>query len=615
MNILGVSALYHDSGACLVRDGELIAAAQEERFTRKKHDPGIPLHAASYCLAEGGVGKDDLDLVMFYDKPITKFTRLLTTYAEVAPRGLGPFVKAVPVWLKDKAWVAYQIEAGLDRIGYRPRKLQFAEHHVSHAASAFFPSPYQEAAVITVDGVGEWTTTSIGVGEGGTLKALFEQRFPHSLGLLYSAFTYFTGFRVNSGEYKLMGLAPYGEPKYADIIKDNLIEIRPDGSFFLDLDYFGYLTDLKMTNERFADLFGGPARAPETPIGKREMDLARSIQAVTEDVMLNMAQYARAVTGKRHLCMAGGVALNCVANGKLLKAGIFDDIWIQPAAGDAGGSLGAALYAWHHVLGNDRKADGKHDAMKGGFLGPEFARDDIKRFLDDSGIPYQEMPEEERNAHLAKQLASDRIVGMMQGRMEFGPRALGGRSILADARSIKMQSHLNLAIKFRESFRPFAPIVLKEDAPDYFEAIHESPYMLMVDQVKKERCNPGSGAPDHIEEGDEVELMSWVNTPRSDVPAVTHVDFSARIQTVDKIRNPRLHGLLEAFKAETGFGILVNTSFNVRSEPIVCTPEDAYRCFMRTGMDILVIENFVLDKTEQPEWHEDTDWREDFALD
>ena len=618
MNILGISALYHDSGACLVRDGDLVAAAQEERFTRKKHDSGIPTNAAAYCLREGKVGKDGLDLVVFYDKPITKFTRLLTSYSEVAPNGLSPFLKAVPVWLKDKAWVAYQIEAALQGIGFRPQKIEFSEHHISHAASAFFPSPFEEAAVITVDGVGEWTTTSVGVGEGNSVKLLLEHRFPHSLGLLYSAFTYFTGFKVNSGEYKLMGLAPYGEPIYADIIKDKLVSIREDGSFHLDMSYFGYLNDLRMTNDRFGELFGGPARKPETPIGKREMDLARSIQVVTEEIMAKIARYARAVTGKKNLCLAGGVALNCVSNGKLVRAGIFDDVWVQPAAGDAGGSLGAALYAWYRVLGNKRKVDGRRDAMKGGFLGPGFTRDQIKSFLDLNGLPYDEMEDAERNAHLAEALSQEKVVGLLQGRMEFGPRALGGRSIIADARSVKMQSYLNLATKFRESFRPFAPIVLKEDAPEYFEVVHESPYMLMVDQVRKERCTfptEEDAAARKPKEGEIVDLKEWVNAPRSDIPAVTHVDYSARIQTVDTERNPRLHALLTAFKKVTGYGILVNTSFNVRSEPIVCTPEDAYRCFMRTGIDILVIDNFVLDKKKQPEWKESTNWQDQFGLD
>jgi carbamoyltransferase len=611
--ILGVSALYHDSGACLVKDGEIVAAAQEERFSRKKHDSGIPLAAMAYCLHEGGVGPSDLDLVMFYDKPITKFSRLLTSYAAVAPRGLSAFVKAVPVWLKDKAWAAYQIERALVQIGYRPRDVRFAEHHVSHAASAFYPSPFDEAAIITVDGVGEWTTTSVGVGEGSRVELLFEQRFPHSLGLLYSAFTYFCGFKVNSGEYKLMGLAPYGEPVYVDLIKERLCTIREDGSFHLDLDYFGYLNDLRMTNDRFAALFGGPERKPEAPIGKREVDMARSIQAVTEEIMLKMARFARATTGKRNLCLAGGVALNCVANGKLVRSGIFDDIWIQPAAGDAGGSLGAALYGYHRVKGHQRRTDGGRDAMKGAFLGPGFPREQIKAFLDKNDLPYREMAEDERNRFLARALAGEKVVGMLQGRMEFGPRALGARSILADARSARMQSHLNLATKFRESFRPFAPIVLEEDASEYFDVVRVSPYMLLVDQVKEERCV--HAAPPRARDGEPLDLKQWVNTVRSDVPAITHVDGSARVQTVDRERNPRMHALLSAFKDVTGYGILVNTSFNVRSEPIVCTPEDAYRCFMRTGIDVLVLDDFVLEKPAQPAWNESTRWQEEFGLD
>lgn len=613
MNILGVSALYHDSGACLVRDGEIIAAAQEERFTRKKHDSDIPHGAMAYCLHEGKVAGNELDLVMFYDKPITKFTRLLTSYAAVAPSGLSVFLKAVPVWLKDKAWAGLQVESSLVRLGFRPKAVKFAEHHVSHAASAFYPSPFEEAAIITADGVGEWTTTSIGIGKGNSVTLVLEQRFPHSLGLLYSAFTYFTGFKVNSGEYKLMGLAPYGQPSYVDLIKDKLITIREDGSFHLDMSYFGYLTELRMTNARFASLFGGPPRNPESPITRREMDMARSIQVVTEEVMFKMARYARAVTGKRNLCLAGGVALNCVSNGNLVRSGLFDQIWVQPAAGDAGGALGAALYAWYEVQGNPRRADGKHDAMRGGFLGPGFSRDQVRTFLDLNKLPYQEMHDDERNKYLAAELSREKVVGLFQGRMEFGPRALGGRSIIADARSVKMQSYLNLATKFRESFRPFAPIVLAEDAAEYFEVVRESPYMLMVDQFKKERCIGRDGV--RVNATADLSLKDWVNEPRSDVPAVTHVDYSARIQTVDQERNPRLHALLSEFKRVTGYGILVNTSFNVRSEPIVCTPEDAYRCFMRTGIDILVLDNFVLEKSAQPAWKETDNWQEQFGLD
>lgn len=609
MNILGVSALYHDSAACLVRDGEIVAAAQEERFSRKKHDAGVPKYAMAYCLAEGKVGPSDLDMVVFYDKPITKLTRLLTTYMAVAPRGLKSFLMAVPVWLKDKAWVAAQIERSLKDAGFkRPKEFLFAEHHYSHAASAFFPSPFREAAVVTVDGVGEWTTTSVGVGEGNRIELLLEQRFPHSLGLLYSAFTYFTGFKVNSGEYKLMGLAPYGEPKYVDKIKEHLIHVREDGSYRLNLDYFGYLDDLRMTNERFADLFGGPPRKGESELTRREMDMARSVQAVTEEIMLKLARFARASTGKRHLCLAGGVALNCVANGKIVREKIFDDVWIQPAAGDAGGAMGAALYAWHRVLDKPREADDLRDKVRGSFLGPRFPRELTKRFLDENGYPYDEPPVGERDAIIAKLVAEEKVVGLCQGRMEFGPRALGGRSIIADARSARMQSYLNLATKFRESFRPFAPIVLKEDAAEYFEVVRESPYMLLVDQVRKERLIEQKVDPD-------TPLKDWVNQPRSDIPAVTHVDYSARIQTVDPERNPRLHSILTEFKELTGHGILVNTSFNVRSEPIVCTPEDAYRCFMRTGIDVLVLDDFLVYKDRQPKWEETSNWREEFGLD
>ena len=610
MDILGVSALYHDSGACLVRDGQIVAAAQEERFTRKKHDSAVPHHAMAYCLEEGNVKRGGLDMVVFYDKPLSKFSRLLTTYGQVAPRGLKSFLMAVPVWLREKAWVGYSIEKSLKQMNAgRPKRFHFAEHHDSHAASAFFPSPFDEAAVITVDGVGEWSTTTIGVGEGSRLRTLVEQRFPHSLGLLYSAFTYFTGFRVNSGEYKLMGLAPYGEPVYADRIKEHLIEIREDGSFRLDMKYFGYMDDLKMTNKRFGTLFDGPAREPENEITKREMDLARSIQVVTEEVLLKMARYARSISGKKNLCMAGGVALNCVANGKILRSKIFDDVWIQPAAGDCGGAIGAALNAWHQVLGKPRSADNVHDSMQGALLGPKFPSEQIKAFLDENNLPYREMNREERDRYLAKALSNEKVVAMLQGRMEFGPRALGNRSILADARSAKTQSYLNLATKFRESFRPFAPIVLEEDAHQYFEAIHKSPYMLLVDQVQPARTYPMNG--DRYKSS----LKEWVNTPRSDVPAITHVDYSARVQTVSHERHPDVYGILKEFKNLTGYSILVNTSFNVRSEPIVCTPEDAYRCFMRTGIDVLGLENFVLEKEEQPGWEEAEDWRTQFALD
>ena len=610
MNILGVSALYHDSAACLLRDGQIIAAAQEERFTRKKGDAGLPCHAMRYCLDEGGVGENQIDAVVFYDKPLTKFTRLLTTYAQVAPRGFRSYFMALPVWLKEKAWAPLLIERCLKQSGYGvPRKFLFSEHHQSHAASAFFPSPFEEAAIITVDGVGEWTTTAIGVGEGNSIDLLYEQRFPHSLGMLYSAFTYFTGFRVNSGEYKLMGLAPYGQPRYVDRIKEHLIEIRADGSFLLNLKYFDYLGGLRMTNRRFAKLFDGPRRDPETEITTREMDLARSIQEVTEEIMLKMARYARAVTGKKNLCLAGGVALNCVANGKILQSKIFDDIWIQPAAGDAGGALGAALYAWHQIMQRPREVNTSLDSMQAARLGPSFSRARIKQFLDDNELPCEDMLADRRDQFVAEAINDQKVVGMFQGRMEFGPRALGNRSILADARSPKMQSYLNRATKFRESFRPFAPMVLVEDAGDYFETIRDSPYMLLVDQIRGENRKEVSV------DRNTTSLKEWVNQERSDIPAVTHVDYSARVQTVDKDRSPRMHAILTAFKALSGCSVIVNTSFNVRSEPIVCTPEDAYVCFMRTGMDVLVLDDFVLQKADQPPWPADDAWQSDFLMD
>lgn len=610
MNILGISAFYHDSAACLVHQGKIVAAAQEERFTRKKHDSRLPRHAIAYCLDAGGISKGGLDVVVFYEKPLTKFLRLLATYCEVAPKGWKSFIMAVPAWLKDKAWIPHHIESFLSEAGYgKPKRFLFTEHHQSHAASAFYPSPFQRAAILTIDGVGEWATSGIAVGEGSRVRMLREMHFPHSLGMLYSAFTYFCGFKVNSGEYKLMGLAPYGEPRYVDTIRNQLMEIRPDGSIRLNLEYFGYLDDLKMTNSRFEDLFGGPPRRPEAEITRREMDLARSVQSVTEEVMFNMARYAQALTGEKQLCLAGGVALNCVANGKLLRSGLYEDIWIQPAAGDAGGSLGAALYVWHHILGNPRQSDGERDGMQAALLGPAFAGDQIEDFLKQIGARYVRMPEESLLQSVASAVAEGKVVGMFQGRLEFGPRALGNRSILADARSTKMQSHLNLATKFRESFRPFAPIVLEEDAGCYFESLKVSPYMLLVDRVIPERCYPTNG------NGRAASLKEWVNTPRSDVPAITHVDYSARVQTVRERQNPRMYAILQAFKSMTGYSIMVNTSFNVRSEPIVGTPEDAYRCFMRTGMDMLVLENFILHKSEQPPWTEEGNWRKEFGLD
>jgi carbamoyltransferase len=610
MNILGISAFYHDSAACLVRDGEIVAAAQEERFTRRKHDSRLPKHAIAYCLDAGSVGNGDIDVVAFYEKPLTKFTRLLSTYTDTAPFGWKAFLMGVPAWLKDKAWVGHHVEAFLDEAGYgAPKKFLFTEHHQAHAASAFYPSAYVEAAILTVDGVGEWTTSGIACGEGNRVRMLREIHFPHSLGMLYSAFTYFTGFRVNSGEYKLMGLAPYGEPKYADLIREKLVEIYEDGSIKLNLEYFGYIDGLKMTNNRFDELFGGPARKGESEITAREMDLAASIQVVTEEIVFKMARFARAITGKSNLCMAGGVALNCVANGKLLRTGLYDDIFIQPAAGDAGGALGAALYVWHHVQGHPREADGKHDKMRAAFLGPSYTDEEIRAWLDEHRYPYHELTEPELVKAVARAVTEEKVIGMLRGRMEFGPRSLGNRSILADARSTKMQSHLNLATKFRESFRPFAPICLESDAGEYFEFLKYSPYMLLVDQVRPERCLRSSARDRGLG------MREWVNEPRSDVPAITHVDYSARVQTVNEEQNPRVSGILHELKRLTGYSIMVNTSFNVRSEPIVCTPEDAYRCFMRTGIDVLVLENSVLFKPEQPEWVETENWREEFGLD
>jgi carbamoyltransferase len=613
LKLLGISCYYHDSAACLVDSGRIVAAAQEERFTRKKHDEGFPYNAVRYCLAEGGVGKGELDGVAFYDKPLLKFHRILETYLAVVPKGLQSAVMALPLWLREKLWIPPHIQDALEQCGVgEPKEIFFTRHHESHAASAFYPSPFEEAAVLTLDGVGEWATTTLGVGEGNRLRLIREIPFPHSLGLLYSAFTYFTGFRVNSGEYKLMGLAPYGEGKYTDAIKRELIDVRDDGSFRMNMDYFGYMDGLEMTNGKFAQLFGGPARKPESPISKREMDLARSIQEVTEEVVLKLARHAREITGKRNLCMAGGVALNCVANGVLLREGIFDDIWIQPAAGDAGGALGAPLAVWHNAMDKPRTvtvSNGRpRDAMQGSLLGPEFTRDQIKDYLDFHQLPYEELPEADWARRIAEVIAGENVIGLCQGRMEFGPRALGGRSIIGDARSPKMQSVMNLKIKYRESFRPFAPSVLEERVSDYFELDRPSPYMLLVADVVEGRRMPKRG------DEKDLPLLEWVNRPRSDVPAITHVDYSARIQTVGE-ESPRYHAILTEFEKLTGYGVIVNTSFNVRGEPIVCTPEDAYRCFMRTEMDYLVLGPFLLDKKAQPKLEEKGDWRQEFQLD
>jgi carbamoyltransferase len=568
-----------------------------------------------YCLAEGGVAKGELDGVVFYDKPLLKFHRILETYLAVAPKGLRSGVMALPLWLRERLWIPPRILEALEACGVgEPKEIYFTEHHEAHAASAFYPSPFEEAAVLTLDGVGEWATTTVGVGEGHRLELIREIAFPHSLGLLYSAFTYFTGFRVNSGEYKLMGLAPYGEAKYADLIRRELVDIRDDGSFRMNMGYFGYLDGLEMTNDRFAALFGGPPRSPESPITQREMDLARSIQEVTEEIVLKLARFARDTTGKRNLCMAGGVALNCVANGVLLRTGIFDDLWIQPAAGDAGGALGAPLAVWHNALGQPRTVarsprTGKPvDAMRGALLGPEFPRDAIKEYLDVHGYPYEELADADWARRIAEVIAGENVIGLCQGRMEFGPRALGGRSIIGDARSPKMQSVMNLKIKYRESFRPFAPSVLEERAADYFELDRPSPYMLLVADVVERRRIPRRGDERNLP------LTDWVNRPRSDVPAVTHVDYSARIQTVGE-ESPAYHAILAEFERLTGYGVIVNTSFNVRGEPIVCTPEDAYRCFMRTEMDYLVLGPFLLDKRAQPKSEEKGDWRQEFQLD
>ena len=609
MNILGISAFYHDSAAALVRDGRIVAAAQEERFTRKKHDSGFPVHAVRYCLAEGGVAPGQLDAVAFYDKPINKFARILETYAGVAPRGLRSFMQALPVWLKQKLWIPPEIETALEQAGIpMPPELFFPEHHESHAGSAFYPSPYESAAILTVDGVGEWATSTIGHGRGNQVEILQELRFPHSLGLLYSAFTYFAGFKVNSGEYKLMGLAPYGRPVYVDVIREQLLDLRADGSFRLNLDYFGYLDGLTMTNDRFAELFGGAPRQAESDLTQREMDLAASIQVVTEDVVLNMARQARKITGEKYLCMAGGVALNCVANGRLLREGIFDDVWIQPAAGDAGGALGCALVAWHQIQGQPRVADNRHDQMNGAYLGPDFSDAEIGAFLAAKGYPAVMHEPQDWAPAIAKLIAEENVIGLCQGRMEFGPRALGGRSIIGDARSTKMQSIMNLKIKYRESFRPFAPSCLEERVSDYFELDRPSPYMLLVAQVRKERCIGLDGT-------EQLSARERINQVRSDIPAITHVDYSARVQTVSRETSPRYHAILQAFEALTGYGVIINTSFNVRGEPIVCTPEDAYRCFMRTEMDHLVLGSYVLDKKHQPPFQDSANWRKDFVLD
>ena len=612
MNILGISAYYHDSAAALVRDGEIIAAAQEERFSRKKHDARFPEGAIASCLSQGGITLADVDEVVFYDKPLVKFERLLETYLTYAPKGFRSFVAAMPVWLKEKLYLKATLKRQLADLGGMQEKelpaLLFAEHHQSHAASAFFPSPYEKAAVMCLDGVGEWATTSVWLGDGHKLTAQWEIDFPHSLGMLYSAFTYYTGFKVNSGEYKLMGLAPYGEPEYVDLILDKLIDLKEDGTFRLNMDYFNYATGLTMTNKRFADLFGAPARTPETQLAQKEMDIARSIQEVTEEVVLRLARTVHRELDVDYLCMAGGVALNCVANGRILREGPFKDIWIQPAAGDAGGALGAALVAWHDYHDKPRQVNG-HDRMEGSYLGPRFQDATIKSQLDGMNAVYEQLDDAALDDKLGAILADEKVVGWFQGRMEFGPRSLGGRSIIGDPRSEKMQSVMNLKIKYRESFRPFAPAVLAEDVSEYFEQDRPSPYMLIVAPVNEALRTPMTA------EQQQLFGIEKLNVPRSTIPAITHVDYSARVQTVHKETNPRFHAVLESFKQRTGCSVLVNTSFNVRGEPIVCTPEDAYRCFMRTEMDYLVIENFLLAKGDQPAWEKDDSWKDEFELD
>ncbi len=611
MYILGISAYYHDSAACLVRDGEVLAAAQEERFTRRKHDHRYPASAVEFCLKRAGITPKELDYVAFYDKPLLKFERLLETYIDYAPRGLRSFLMAMPLWLREKLWIREQVskEAGFEG------KVLFTEHHESHAASAFFPSPFESAAVLTMDGVGEWATSSYGSGKGNELHLLKELHFPHSLGLLYSAFTYYTGFKVNSGEYKVMGLAPYGEPRYVKLILDELVDLREDGSLRLNMKYFNFAAGLTMTNSAFDRLFGGPPRKPEGEVTQREMDLARSVQEVTEEAMLRMARHVHRETGEKNLCLAGGVALNCVGNGRILREGPFENVWVQPAAGDAGGSLGAALSVWYQYLGNVRRVEdvcrGGADGMRGAYLGPEFSDDEIEESLVTLGARYRKVPPADLAETVARLLAEEKVVGWFQGRMEFGPRALGARSILGDPRSPRMQSQMNLKIKFRESFRPFAPSVLRERVSDYFELETDSPYMLLVAPVRESLRREMAG--------EEAGLfgIERLNVPRSDIPAVTHVDYSARVQTVRREQNPAYYDLLAAFERLTGCAVLVNTSFNVRGEPIVCTPAQAFACFMRTEMDCLVVGDFLLLKSEQGPgaYSEDLSWQEEFQLD
>jgi carbamoyltransferase len=609
--ILGISAYYHDSAACLMRDDEIVAAAQEERFTRKKHDHRFPAHAVEYCLKAAGITGAEVDYVAFYDKPLLKFERLLETYIDYAPSGIRSFLMAMPLWLKEKLWIREQVEERCDYKG----KVLFTEHHESHAASAFFPSPFESAAVLTMDGVGEWATSSYGYGRANELHLMAELHFPHSLGLLYSAFTYYTGFKVNSGEYKVMGLAPYGEPKYVKLILDELVDLRADGSLRLNMKYFDYCQGLTMTNGEFDRLFGGPARQSESELTQREMDLARSVQEVTEEAMLRMARHVHKETGERNLCLAGGVALNCVGNGRILREGPFEQVWIQPAAGDAGGALGACLSTWYQYLGHERNVEsvkgGHADGMRGSYLGPVYTNEEILAFLDTTGATYRRLEHDELAEYVAGLLAQEKIVGWFQGRMEFGPRALGARSILGDPRSPRMQAQMNLKIKFRESFRPFAPSILRERVSDYFELDCDSPYMLLVAPVAERHRIPMSDAEQSLFG------IAKLNVPRSVVPAITHVDYSARVQTVRREDNPLYYDLIAAFDRLTGCPLVVNTSFNVRGEPIVCAPEHAFTCFLRTEMDVLVMGDYVLDKRDQDISLRDKDlsWQEEFQLD
>lgn len=602
MKILGISCFYHDSAACIVRDGEIIAAVQEERFTRKKHDAGFPINAINYCLNEAGIGGGDLDFVAFYDKPFIKFERILETALSYAPSGISQFIEAIPIWLKQKLWITEIIRKDLGFNG----KIIFAEHHESHAASAFYPSPFKEAAFLTIDGVGEWETASFGVGKDNNLAIQQYLRFPHSLGLLYSAFTYYTGFRVNSGEYKLMGLAPYGKPLYRDIILKELVDLKEDGSFKINMKYFGYCNSLRMTNSRFNRLFGGLPRKPETKITQRYMDIAASIQGVTEEIMLKMASHIHEVTGQDKLCLAGGVALNCVGNGRILREGPFKDIWIQPASSDAGGALGAALLVWHKYLGNKRNLDGVNDLQKASLLGPFYSDDYIESFLKKQNIPYRRLSYGDIIKEVSDLIIAGKVIGWFQGRIEFGPRALGARSIIADARNPDMQSKMNLKIKYRESFRPFAPTVLREQAMEWFELDKESPYMLFAAPV---RYNKRS------EIGGDLSGFDKLKTVRSLIPAVTHVDYSARIQTIKRVDNPLYYDMIQAFSEKTGCPVIINTSFNVRGQPLVLTPEDAYKCFMRTEIDYLMLGSFLLDKKDQVLIEKDVSWQKEFELD